>query len=321
MGQDIQKILIQTREALRRKHLAYKTEKSYLHWIERFIAHYPRSEPNEWDRDLVENFLTDLAVVQQVSASTQNQAFAALIFLFREVLHRELKNINALRARYFRRLPVVLTVKEVQNLLNAMHGACRLLASLLYGCGLRLNEGLSLRVKDLDFGQQLVIVRQGKGSKDRITMLPKSLVEPLQNHLEEVRRLHRADIGDGYGSVYLPNAFVRKDPNAATQWIWQYVFPSSKRSVDPRSGEIRRHHLHESSMQRAIKDAARRIDLTKQISSHVLRHSFATHLLEQGYDIRTIQELLGHKDLSTTMIYTHVLQSSRVPVRSPLDRL
>ena len=320
MREDLQKIMNQSRTIIRRKHMSYKTEKSYLYWIKKFIEHYPDSHIQRWDREDVERFLGHLAVHRNISASTQNQAFSAILFLFRNVLKRKLEDVDALRAKRSQRLPVVLTRNEIQNILNALFGQNKLIASMLYGCGLRLNEALSLRVKDLDFGQGIVIVRQGKGKKDRITMLPSSLAEELQRHLIEVRRIHLHDLNDGFGEVELPYALARKYPNAPRDWSWQYVFPSHKLSNDPRTGILRRHHIHESTLQRGIKKAAQQINLNKKMSSHVFRHSFATHLLEDGYDIRSIQELLGHKELSTTMIYTHVLNRGGVSVKSPLDR-
>jgi integron integrase len=265
-------------------------------------------------------FLTHLAVEGKVAASTQNQAKSALLFLYRQVLDCELPWLdNVERAKAPKRLPVVLTQTEVQALLTRLRGTHWLLASLLYGAGLRLMEGLRLRVKDVDFKRKEILVRDGKGFKDRVTMLPMALVEPLRAHLERVRELHRRDLAAGLGAVYLPYALERKYPNAACEWIWQYVFPSIKLAVDPRSGETRRHHVQDQALQRAVKQAVRDADLSKPATPHTLRHSFATHLLEGGYDIRTVQELLGHSDVSTTMIYTHVLNKGGRGVVSPLD--
>ena len=268
----------------------------------------------------IEAFLTHLAVKENVAASTQNQAFSALLFLYRDVLHKELDGpINALRAKKPKRLPTVLTKEEVYRLLGHLSGDHLLMAKLLYGSGLRLMECLRLRVKDIDFSQYQIIVRDGKGQKDRVTMLPKSLIAPLQAHLQSVERLHQEDLARGFGSVYLPYALERKYPNADREWIWQYVFPSQRLSVDPRSGVVRRHHLDESGLQKAVRAAARAAGIPKKASCHTFRHSFATHLLENHYDIRTVQELLGHKDVKTTMIYTHVLNRGGLAVRSPLD--
>jgi len=268
----------------------------------------------------IEAFLSHLAAQEHVAASTQNQALQALLFLYREVLGREIAEpIQALRARKPKRLPTVLSRQEVQALLSHLFGVHLLLAQLLYGSGLRLMEALRLRVKDLDFAYHTITVRDGKGEKDRITLLPLTLVEPLRKHLEETRRLHQQDLAQGYGAVYLPDALARKYPNAEREWGWQWVFPSPRFSADPRAGVIRRHHLDPTSLQRAIREAARAAGLSRPVSPHTLRHSFATHLLEAGYDIRTVQELLGHKDVRTTMIYTHVLQRGALAVRSPLD--
>jgi integron integrase len=268
----------------------------------------------------VNEFLTDLAVNGHVAASTQNQALCALLFLYEHVLDRPLDRIEGvIRANRPKRLPVVLTRREVNAVLEHLDGTPRLVGHLLYGAGLRLLEGLRLRVKDLDFTRHEITVREGKGNKDRVTMLPESLTTELQLHLDAVRRIHEKDLADGFGAVYLRNALERKLPGAATQWKWQYVFPSSTLSVDPRSGVKRRHHAHESTVSKAVTDAVRRSGIEKRATSHSFRHSFATHLLEAGYDIRTVQELLGHADVSTTMIYTHVLNKGGKGVRSPLD--
>jgi integron integrase len=276
----------------------------------------------------IEEFLTHLAVDKNVAASTQNQALSAILFLYQEVLHKDLERpLDAVRAKQPKRLPTVLTKEEVQRVLAAMSGNYQLIARLLYGSGLRLVECLRLRVKacpersrrDVDFAQHQIIVRDGKGRKDRVTVLPDSLVEPLQKHLRRVEMLHQNDLDDGYGAVYLPDALEQKYPNANCEWIWQYVFPSKSPSKDPRSGVTRRHHLHESAVQRAVRKAAKLAGINKPVSPHTFRHSFATHLLESGYDIRTVQELLGHKDVKTTMVYTHVLNRGGLAVRSPLD--
>jgi integron integrase len=255
-----------------------------------------------------------------VAASTQNQALNAILFLYREVLKRPVDDeIHAVRAKRPKRLPTILTREEVQRVLDAMSGTHRLIAQLLYGSGLRLLEALRLRVKDLDFAQHQIVVRDGKGFKDRVTILPEILIEPLQEHLKRVKIIHERDLAQGYGRVYLPLALARKYPNADREWIWQYVFPAATLSKDPRTGAIRRHHIHESSLQKAVRQAAKLAGLRKHVTPHIFRHSFATHLLEAGYDIRTVQEILGHKDVRTTMIYTHVLNRGALAVRSPLD--
>ena len=305
---------------MRRLGLSPRTEEAYLGWIRRFILFHGKRHPAQMGAREVEMFLTSLAVRDRVSASTQNQALAALLFLYREVLGAILPWMDDIRrAKRPERLPCVLTRDEVGALFDAMHGTVWLVASLLYGSGLRLLEGLRLRVQDIDFARREVTVRDGKGGKDRRTMLPATLIAPLLAQIEEARRLHRADLAAGYGAVWLPHALARKYPHAAKEWSWQYVFPATQRSRDPRDGSVRRHHIDESSIQRAIKHARRRAQIDKPATCHTLRHSFATHLLEAGQDIRTIQELLGHKDVATTMIYTHVLNRGGLGVHSPLD--
>ncbi|PZD72427.1 Tyrosine recombinase XerD [Acaryochloris thomasi RCC1774] len=314
------KLLDQVRDRLRVKHYAYKTEECYVNWIRRFILFHNKQHPNMMGPVEVEAFLTHLAVHDHVAASTQNQALSALLFLYRDVLHRDLgENINAIRAKRSQHLPTVLTPDEALAVIAQLSGVYRLVAQLLYGSGLRLKEALRLRVKDLDFSQNQISVREAKGSKSRFTMLPVCIADPLKEHLQGVKRLHQQDLEQGYGSVYLPYALERKYPDADRQWIWQYVFPSSQRSIDPRSQMTRRHHLNESSQQKAVKQAARKTGINKRISCHTFRHSFATHLLQNNYDIRTVQELLGHKDVKTTMIYTHVLNKGGKGVLSPLD--
>ena len=314
------RLLDQVRGKIRLKHYSLRTEQAYSDWIRRFIRFHGTRHPREMGSAEVEAFLTHLAVEGKVAASTQNQAKSALLFLYKEVLESELPWLdNVEQAKAPKRLPVVLTRAEVQALLTRLDGTHWLLASLLYGAGLRLMECLRLRVKDIDFARKEILVRDGKGFKDRVTMLPVALIEPLRVHLERVRDLHQQDIANGFGAVYLPYALERKYPNAAQEWIWQYVFPSAKRSVDLRSGETRRHHVQDQALQRAIKQAVRDADLSKPATPHTLRHSFATHLLEGGYDIRTVQELLGHSDVSSTMIYTHVLNKGGHGVASPLD--
>jgi len=313
------KLLDQVRDAIRLKHYSYRTEQAYVGWIKRYIYFHDVRHPSEMGAPEVEAFLTHLAVKEHVAASTQNQALSALLFLYREVLHRELGPVDALRAKRPKRLPTVLTKDETLRLIGCLSGTHQLMAKLIYGSGVRLMECLRLRVKDLEFERRALIVRDGKGAQDRVTVLPDSLVPLLQEHLQRVKALHEQDLAQGYGAVYLPDALARKYPNADREWGWQYVFPASSLSQDPRSGVTRRHHLHESSLQKAIKEAARLAGIVKPVGPHTLRHCFATHLLEAHYDIRTVQELLGHKDVKTTMIYTHVLNRGGLAVRSPLD--
>ena len=292
-----------------------------MDWVRRFIRHFGTKHPRELGTSEVECFLTYLAVEGRVSASTQNQAKSALLFLYRDVLRVDLDWLGSVtQARVPQRLPVVLTPSEVRRLLDRLSGTRLLMARLLYGAGLRLMECVRLRVKDIDFDRGEIIVRNGKGQKDRVTMLPAACESSLREHLRAVRLLHREDLRLGDGAVYLPFALARKYPAGAREWTWQYVFPSAKLSVDPRSGARRRHHVDEKGIQRALKQAVRDAGLAKPATPHTLRHSFATHLLESGYDIRTVQELLGHSDVSTTMIYTHVLNRGGRAVVSPLDR-
>jgi integron integrase len=315
------KLLDQVRDVLRVKHYSRRTEDAYVDWIRRYILFHHKRHPREMGVAEIQAFLTHLAVNQHVAASTQNQALSALIFLYRDVLNLELHGtIDAIRAKKPRRLPTVLTKEEVQQVLQELSGTPHLMAALLYGSGLRLMECLRLRVKDLDFARREITIRDGKSGKDRRTMLPASLVLPLQMHVCQVKQIHTQDLADGYGSVYLPDALERKYPHAAKEWIWQYVFPATQISADPHTGIRRRHHLDESVLQKAVRKAAQRSGIPKRITCHTFRHSFATHLLENGYDIRTVQELLGHKDVSTTMIYTHVLNKGGLAVRSPLDQ-
>lgn len=297
-----------------------KTEKSYVNWIKRYIIFHNKRHPKEMSGREVEEFLTHLAVKANVAASTQNQALNAILFLYKEVLKQELDlQIDAVRAKKSKYLPTVLTKEEVFAIINNLSGVYQLIVRLLYGTGLRQAECLQLRVKDLDFAQNQLIVRDTKGRESRVTMLPISLIEELQFHLQIVKRQHQQDLEKGYGSVYLPFALERKYKNADREWIWQFVFPSNRISQDPRSKIIRRHHLHESGLQKNLKKAVKAADINKRVSCHTFRHSFATHLLQNGYDIRTVQELLGHKDVKTTMIYTHVLNRGGRGVRSPLD--
>jgi integron integrase len=314
------KLLDQVRQVARTKHLSLRTERAYAQWVYRFVVHHGKRHPRELGAREIQAFLTWLAVERNVAASTQNQALCALPFLYRDVLRIELPRIGeAVRARRSRRVPTVLTREEVRAVMAHLDGVHALVAGLLYGGGLRLLEGLRLRVKDIDFHRRAVTVRQGKGDKDRTTMLPERLREPLMAHLEKVRALHHRDLAAGLGAVSLPHALARKKPGADREWGWQYVFPSGRLSTDPRSGRRGRHHLSESSIQKAVTGAVRRAGIAKPAGCHTLRHSFATHLLEDGYDIRTVQELLGHADVRTTMIYTHVLNRGGRAVRSPLD--
>jgi integron integrase len=313
------KLLDRVRDALRLKHYSIRTEEAYVNWIKRYIYFHNVRHPAEMGASEVQAFLTHLAVKENVAASTQNQALSALLFLYRQVLNQDLGPIDALRAKKPKRLPTVLTRDEVHRVFAHLSGVNLLMARLLYGSGLRLMECLRLRVKDLDFDYRTITVRDGKGEQDRVTILPESLIVPLQDHLRIVKRTHEEDLARGYGAVYLPYALERKYPNAHREWIWQYVFPAGRLSVDPRSGVVRRHHLHESGLQKVIRTAAQAAGIPKRVSPHTFRHSFATHLLENHYDIRTVQELLGHKDVKTTMIYTHVLNRGGLAVRSPLD--
>jgi integron integrase len=321
MSANAPRLLDQVRAVLRRKHYSLRTEEAYVGWIKRFVLFHAKRHPRDLGLPEVEAFLTNLAMEQHVAASTQNQALSALLFLYAEVLQQPLEGpIHSVRAKQPERLPTVLTRDEVARVLDALSGVHQLMAKLLYGSGLRLMECVRLRVKDVDFAQRQIVVRDGKGGKDRLTLLPERLVVPLQEHLRRVQLLHRQDLREGYGQVFLPTAFERKAANASRDWIWQYVFVAEQRSSDPRSGAVRRHHLDESGLQKAVKRAAQLADIPKRVTCHTFRHSFATHLLEDGYDIRTVQELLGHRDVATTMIYTHVLNRGGRGVRSPLDR-
>ncbi len=314
------KLLDRLRDAIRIRHYSIRTEQAYLQWVRRFIFFHKKRHPDEMGRPEVEAFLTHLAVEGLVAAATQNQALNAIVFLYKKVLKREVGQFeNLVWAKRSPRVPVVLTVGEVKDVLERIDGVPGLMARILYGSGMRLMECCQLRVKDVDFAYREITVRDGKGHKDRVTVLPVSLVEPLKTQLERAKLLHDQDLADGFGAVYLPNALERKYPNANREWGWQYVFPASKRSVDPRSGVMRRHHVDPSMLQRAVKTAVRAAELTKPATCHTFRHSFATHLLANGSDIRTVQELLGHQDVSTTMIYTHVLKQGGLGVKSPLD--
>lgn len=317
----IPKLLTQVRQAIRLHHYSRRTEEAYVGWVRRYVRFSSMRHPAELGGDDVRRFLTALADQGRVSASTQSQALSGLLFLYRQVLGRELDPVAIVRPAKPVRVPVVLSRDEVRALLDALTGSPRLVAVLLYGSGLRLLEALGLRVKDLDFRSGEVVVRRGKGGLDRITMMPDSVKEELVGQLARVRRLHLRDTGSGGGYVPLPGAFHRKSPGSAREWAWQYVFPATRTYLDPANGLRYRHHLHESVVQRAVKRAIEVAGIAKRASCHSLRHSFATHLLEDGYDIRTVQELLGHRDVATTMIYTHVLNRGGFGVRSPMDRL
>lgn len=308
------------RNKIRLKHYSIRTEEAYVQWVKRYILFHGKRHPSELGAPDVEAFLTHLAVADNVSASTQNQARSALLFLYKEVLGQQLPWLdNVEQAQKPRRLPTVLDNDEVRTLLGQLLGVHWLVSSLLYGSGLRLMECLRMRVKDVDLKRGEILVREGKGFKDRVTMLPKITIEPLRAHLLQVKQLHEQDLASGCGEVFLPYALERKYLNAGKEWGWQYVFPSTTLSTDPRSGKLRRHHLADETIQRAIKAACRRAGITKPATPHTLRHSFATHLLQGGYDIRTVQELLGHENVATTMIYTHVLNKGGRGVSSPLD--
>lgn len=316
------KLLDQVRQAIRSRHYSKRTEKIYVDWIKRFIYFHGKRHPLEMAEPEINRFLTDLAVRKKVSASTQNQALSAILFLYQQVLNKPPEWVSpAVRAKKPKRLPVVLTREEVRTILDLMGGTSRLVAILLYGGGLRLNECLELRFKDIDFKTNQILVRDGKGQKDRVTTLPASVKEPLLEHLRDVWRLHQRDLREGAGRVALPYALARKYPNADREWGWQWAFPAPTRYFDKEARIERRHHLHETAVQKAMRQAVLRSGIGKAATPHVLRHSFATHLLEDGYDIRTIQELLGHSDLNTTMIYTHVLNKGGRGVRSPADLL
>ncbi|GAB4465294.1 MAG: integron integrase [Anaerolineales bacterium] len=345
--------------AIRTKHYSYRTEQTYKDWIKRYILYHHKRHPKDMGADEIQAFITHLAVQKNVAASTQNQALSAILFLYRHVLHQEIEfPTDIIRAKETKNLPVVLTPHEARTLINNMTGVTQLMAKILYGSGLRLMECLRLRVKDIDFGNRQIIVRDGKGENDRFTILPDSLIPDLQRQIQTVQRIHQTDLADGFGEVWLPYALARKYPNASRELIWQYLFPAPNLSRDPRlpspsgrgaggegklpspsgrgaegegklpspsgrgaggEGKLRRHHLDPSLLQKAIRTAAQKAGIQKTVSPHTLRHSFATHLLQNGYDIRTIQELLGHKDVKTTMIYTHVLQRGGLAVKSPLD--
>ena len=314
------KLLTQVKEKIRLKHLSIHTEKSYTNWIVRYIKFHKFKHPAQMSGKEVEQFLTHLAVENNISASTQNQSLNALVFLYREVLNQPLNDDMQLTwAKKPKKLPVVLSRDEALQLIDNLEGLYKLMAQIMYGAGLRIMECLRLRIKDIDFKLNQIVVRSGKGDKDRVTVLPRKTIEPLKIQIEKIRMQHLQDLQDGYGTVYLPYALAKKYPNAEKDFGWQYLFPAPFLSKDPRSGIKQRHHLSATVLQREIKRIVKKIGLLKPVTPHALRHSFATHLLEKGYDIRTVQELLGHSDVKTTMIYTHVLNQGGLGVKSPLD--
>ncbi len=317
------KLLDRLRDAIRSRHYSPRTEEAYVGWVRRFILFHGKRHPSSMGAEEVNAFLTTLAVDQDVAAPTQSQALAAILFLYRHVLREPIPWIDDLvRARHRIRIPVVMTREEVRSIIDATpHPTIKLIFTLLYGGGLRLLECLELRVKDLDLSRREILVRNTKGRRDRITVLPRAAVEPLRAHLERVRELHQLDLDVGWGAVILPTALARKLPSAPRDWQWQWVFPASRRWKNQQTGQEGRHHVHETVLQRAIRNAAREADLNKRVTCHTFRHSFATHLLENGQDIRTVQELLGHRDVTTTEIYTHVLKVGAKGVRSPADLL
>ncbi|MCC6299080.1 MAG: integron integrase [Anaerolineales bacterium] len=314
------KLLEQVSDAIRIKHYSLRTEKTYIEWIRRFILFHNKRHPKDMGADEIQAFIAYLATQRTVSASTQNQALSAVMFLYRHVLKKDVDlPSDSFRAQKSKTLPVVLTHQEAMLVIGKMTGVTQLMTKILYGSGIRLTECLRLRVKDIDFGNRQIMIRDGKGEDDRVTILPDSLILLLETHLKTVKAIHQKDLKEGFGETSLPYALSKKYPSAAKEWMWQYVFPASVRSIDPVSKRTKRHHLDPSVLQKAIRQAALSIGLTKPVTPHTFRHSFATHLLQSGYDIRTIQELLGHKDVKTTMIYTHVLQRGGLAVKSPLD--
>lgn len=315
------KLLDQYRDAVRLKQYSQRTEITYLHWVKTYIFFHNKRHPKEMGVPEIRQFITHLVTEKKVSASTQNQALSSILFLYRHVLHIPLDESGLVECRPEKQktVPVVLSKEEAKAVIAHLNGAYKLVAQIMYGGGLRVMETLRLRIKDIDFANHQIVVHDGKGENDRYTILPDSVIQPLQLHLQRVKAIHEKDLAQGCGSVYLPFALARKYPNASKEWIWQYAFPASSLFIETESEITRRHHLHETAVQKAIKEAARQANIDKHVTPHTFRHSFATHLLQSGYDIRTIQELLGHKDVKTTMIYTHVLNRGGLAVRSPLD--
>lgn len=315
------RLLDQVRSELRARHYSLKTERAYIQWIRQYILYHNKRHPIEMGAEEINAFIRHLAVTRDVSSSTQNQALCAIVYLYKHILKKEIGQLELIWAQKPKKLPVVYTVQETERILSHLHGVHQMVAMLLYGAGLRLMECLRLRIKDIDFGFRQITIHDGKGFKDRVTLLPDKTAEPLKAHIKKVREIHLNDLKNGCGTVYIPYALERKYPNASKEFGWQYVFPAHHLSKDPKTGIRRRHHLHESVIQKALKQAMRKAGIVKRGGCHSLRHSFATHLLQKGYDIRTVQELLGHKDIKTTQIYTHVLNRGGLGVKSPVDEL
>lgn len=315
------KLLDEVTAFMRMRHYSIRTEKAYLEWIRRYIIFHNKKHPAEMGEKEINQFLNHLAVKENVSASTQNLALCSIIFLYKHILKKEVGELEMIWAKKGKKLPVVFSRKEVKKVIDTLSGPKWIMVNLLYGSGLRLMECVRLRVKDIDFEYGNIVIRDGKGKKDRVTVLPEKLKEKLEQHLEKVEKLHKKDLEEGYGAVYLPDALARKYKNACRELGWQYVFPASQITMDERTGAIRRHHIDESVLQKAVKEAIKKAGIRKQGSCHTFRHSFATHLLEDGYDIRTVQDLLGHENVNTTMIYTHVMKKGGLGVKSPADRL
>ncbi len=315
------KLLDQYRDLIRLKQYSPRTEKTYIEWVRQYILFHNKRHPKEMGMTEINQFITHLVVDRKASASTQNQAISAILFLYRNLLNIQLDDtlIEFVRPKKGKRVPTVLSKDEAKAVINSMTYPYKLMAQIMYGGGLRLMECLRLRVKDIDFENHRIIIYDGKGGDDRVTMLPDSIIKPLKEHLQRVRQIHQKDLVAGQGAVYMPYALDKKFPNASKQWIWQYIFPASNLYTDPQTGITSRHHIHETALQRAIKESLKISGVQKRVTPHTFRHSFATHLLQAGYDIRTVQELLGHKDVKTTMIYTHVLQRGANAVKSPLD--
>lgn len=315
-------VLQKVREAIRVRHYSIRTEEAYIGWINKFILFHNKCHPADMGEKQISEYLNHLAVSGNVASSTQNQALCAIIFLYREVLKKEIGDIDGLVwAKKPKKLPVVFTRKEVKQIMEKLSGDYWIMVNLMYGAGLRLMECLRLRIMDIDFEYKQITIRNGKGGDDRTTLLPEVIIPALKEHLRNVKRQHNQDLNEGYGEVYLPYALSLKYPNAGREWRWQYVFPAKKLSIDPRSGVIRRHHVMEGELQKRVRMAIKKANIKKLAGCHTFRHSFATHLLESGYDIRTVQELLGHKDIKTTMIYTHVLKEGKAGIKSPADSL